>query len=73
MIETYLLFSPKKKIQSLTFIETNRSYVINYNLGRDQVAKYMKLSGADPEQLEKRRQVFKELLSNPYSSSTLKK
>ena len=54
MIETYLLFSPKKKIQSLTFIETNRSYVINYNLGRDQVAKYMKLSGADPEQLEKR-------------------
>ena len=38
MIETYLLFSPKKKIQSLNFIETIRSYVINYNLGRDQVA-----------------------------------
>ena len=54
MIETYLIFSPKKIIQSLNFIETNHSYVINYNLGRDQVAKYMKLSGADPEQLEKR-------------------
>ena len=73
MIETYLLFSPKKAIQRLNFIETNRSYVINYNLGRDQVAKHMKLSGADPELPEKRWQIFKELLSNPYSSSTLKK
>ena len=73
MIETYLLFSPKKAIQRLNFIETNRSYVINYNLGKDQVAKHMKLSGADPELPEKRWQIFKELLSNPYSSSTLKK
>ena len=73
MIETYLLFSPKKAVQRLNFIETNRSYVINYNLGRDQVAKHMKLSGADPELPEKRWQIFKELLSNPYSSSTLKK
>lgn len=73
MIETYLLFSPKKAIQRLNFIETNRSYVINYNLGRDQVAKHMKLSGVDPELPEKRWQIFKELLSNPYSSSTLKK
>ena len=73
MIETYLLFSPKKAIQRLNFIETNRSYVINYNLGRDQVAKHMKLSGADPELPEKRWQIFKELLGNPYSSSTLKK
>ena len=58
MIETYLLFSPKKAIQryyGFKFsIETNRSYVINYNLGRDQVAKHMKLSGADPELPEKR-------------------
>ena len=73
MIETYLLFSPKKAIQRMNFIEMNRSYVINYNLGRDQVAKHMKLSGADPELPEKRWQIFKELLSNPYSSSTLKK
>jgi len=73
MIEKYLLFSPKKAIQRLNFIETNRSYVINYNLGRDQVANHMKLSGADSELPEKRWEIFKELLSNPYSSSTLKK
>ena len=73
MIETYLLFSPKKAIQRLNFIETNRNYVINYNLGRDQVANHMKLSGADPELPEKRWEIFRELLSNPYSSSTLKK
>ncbi len=73
MIEKYLLFSPKKAIQRLNFIETNRSYVINYNLGRDQVAQHMKFWGADPEFPEKRWEIFKELLSNPYSSSTLKK
>jgi len=65
MIETYLLFFPKKALQRLNFIKTNCSYVINYNLGRDQVANHMKLSGVDPEQPEKRWQIFKHLLSNP--------
>jgi hypothetical protein len=72
-IEKYSLFTPEKAEQSLRFIETNRSYVINYNLGKDLVAKHVELLGGSYSNPEKRWEVFKELLSNPYSASTLKK
>jgi len=72
-IEKYSLYTPEKAEQSLRFIETNRSYVINYNLGKDLVAKHVELLGGSYSNPEKRWEVFKELLSNPYSASTLKK
>jgi len=72
-IEKYSLFTPKKAEQSVRFIEANRSYVINYNLGKDLVAKHVELLGGTYDNPEKRWEVFKELLSNPYSASTLKK
>lgn len=72
-IEKYSLYTPEKAEQSLRFIETNRSYVINYNLGKDLVAKHIELLGGSYSNPEKRWEVFKELLSNPYSASTLKK
>lgn len=72
-IEKYSLFTPQKAEQSLRFIEANRSYVINYNLGKDLVAKHVELLGGSYSNPEKRWEVFKELLSNPYSASTLKK
>ncbi len=40
-IEKYSLFTPEKAEQSVRFIEANRSYVINYNLGKDLVAKHV--------------------------------
>lgn len=72
-IEKYSLFTPEKAEQSVRFIEANRSYVINYNLGKDLVAKHVELLGGSYSNPEKRWEVFKELLSNPYSASTLKK
>ena len=72
-IEKYSLFTPEKAEQSVGFIETYRSYVINYNLGKDLVAKHVELLGGSYSNSEKRWEVFKELLSNPYSASTLKK
>ena len=72
-IEKYSLFTPKKAEQSVRFIEANRSYVINYNLGKDLVAKHVELNGGTYSNPDKRWEVFKELLSNPYSASTLKK
>ena len=72
-IEKYSLFTPEKAEQSVRFIEANRSYVINYNLGKDLVAKHVELLGGSYSNPEKRWKVFKELLSNPYSASTLKK
>lgn len=72
-IEKYSLFNPEKAEQSVRFIEANRSYIINYNLGKDLVAKHIELQGGSYSNPEKRWKVFKELLSNPYSASTLKK
>ncbi len=72
-IEKYSLFTPEKAEQSVRFIEANRSYVINYNLGKDLVAKHVELLGGSYSNPEKCWEVFKELLSNPYSASTLKK
>ena len=72
-IEIFSLFTPEKAEQSVKFIEANRSYVINYNLGKDLVAKHVELLGGSYSNPEKRWEVFKELLSNPYTASTLKK
>jgi hypothetical protein len=72
-IEKYSLFTTEKAEQSVRFIEANRSYAINYNLGKDLVAKHVELLGGSYSNPEKRWEVFKELLSNPYSASTLKK
>ena len=72
-IEKYSLFTTEKAEQSVRFIEANRSYGINYNLGKDLVAKHVELLGGSYSNPEKRWEVFNELLSNPYSASTLKK
>ena len=70
--EKYRLSTPEKAEKTLRFIEANRSYVINYNLGKDLVAKHVDLLGGTHDNPEKRWEIFKELLSNPYSASSLK-
>lgn len=69
----YSLTTPEKAEKSIGFIDAYRSYIINYNLGKDMVAKHVELSGGTADQPEKRWEIFKELLSNPYTASTLKK
>jgi len=65
---TYALMSRERAAQRVRFIERYRSYVINYNLGRDLVAAYVeKTVGADA-----RWQVFGELLGSPRLPSGLK-
>lgn len=72
-IERYSLSTTEKAENSLRFITANRSYVINYNLGKDLVARHIEVMGGSYSNPEKRWEVFKELLSNPYSASTLKR
>ena len=43
----YSLTSPDKAAQRLRFIETYRSYIINYGLGRDTVQAWVEAQGAD--------------------------
>ena len=70
LLMQYSLVSFKRAKQRIGFIEANRAYVINYNLGQDLVHKYVnKLteSGGD----EVRWQVFAELLANPKTASMM--
>jgi hypothetical protein len=43
----YSLTTPDKAAQRLRFIETYRSYIINYGLGRDTVQAWVEAQGAD--------------------------
>ena len=65
----YALMAPARAKQRVKFMDQYRCYVINYNLGRDLVAKHVeKLAGNDRA---KRWQVFTELLSSPRLPSGL--
>jgi len=65
----YALMAPARAQQRVKFIDQYRSYVINYNLGKDLVRDYVeKRSGGEAE---KRWKVFEELLSSPRLPSGL--
>ncbi len=58
----YSLSSVAKSEQSTRFFDTYRSYVINYNHGKDLVAAYVEKDNAD---IDARWQRFEEILSSP--------
>jgi hypothetical protein len=66
----YALMSPERAAQRMRFIERYRSYVINYNLGRDLVAQYVEAAG---ESAEARWARFAELLGSPRLVAGLKR
>jgi hypothetical protein len=68
----YALYPRDRAEQRLRFIDQYRSYVINYNLGKDLVRKYVESHGGTPDHPEKRWEVFGELLSSPRLPSQLK-
>lgn len=71
LLMKYSLVSAKKAQQRIGFIEANRAYVINYNLGQDLVRKYVdKLTGTSGDEV--RWQVFAELLANPKTASMMR-
>jgi hypothetical protein len=66
-MQTYSLMEPERAKQRLKFIEQYRSYVINYNLGKDLVARYIESHGG----IEKRWPEFYRLISSPRLPSGL--
>ena len=58
----YALNSPERAAQRIRFFDAYRSYVINYNLGKDRVRDYIERDGADHALRWER---FEALLSNP--------
>ena len=64
----YALMSPERASQRVDFIDTYRSYVINYNLGEDLVRAFVERDNADADQ---RWQRFEALLSSPATARDL--
>ena len=62
-LKDYCLMNDETAKKSIDFIRRNRSYVINYNYGKELIAKYISSKGGD-DSIEKKWQVFEELLSN---------
>lgn len=65
----YALMTPARARQRVRFFDQYRSYVINYNLGQDMVARYVESrSGGDPDRAW---ELFGKLLSQPWLPSEL--
>ena len=68
-LEKYALYTPDRAQQRVKFMEKYRSYVINYNYGKDLVRRYIDgHSGTDPA---RRWKAFAALLSSPRLPSGL--
>ena len=70
-LEKYAMYAPERAKQRVRFIEQYRSYVINYNLGKDMVRRYIEArsgAGASPS---RRWTEFGALLSSPRLPSGL--
>jgi hypothetical protein len=65
-LTTYALMEPARARQRVKFFDQYRSYVINYNYGKDLVREYVERRGGD------RWDVFADLLASPRLPSALR-
>jgi hypothetical protein len=70
-LERYALYSAPRAAQRVRFIDQYRSYVINYNLGKDMVKRYVESKGGTAANGAKRWQIFEQLISSPRLPSGL--
>ncbi len=70
-LERYALMSHDRAAQRVRFFDQFRSYVINYNVGKAMVRKYIEARGGTAEAPEKRWSEFAKLLSSPRLPSGL--
>ncbi len=71
-LERYALMPHDRAAQRVRFFDQYRSYVINYNLGKDMVRRYIESRGGTPDAPVKRWAEFERLLSSPRLPSGLK-
>jgi hypothetical protein len=70
-IEKYAMYAPERAKQRVRFIEQYRSYVINYNLGKDMARRYIESRGGTAANPSRRWSEFEKLLSSPRLPSGL--
>jgi hypothetical protein len=71
-LSQYAMMSPVRAEQRTRFFDTYRSYVINYNLGKDLVKEFVESRGGVAAQPEKRWEEFVRLLASPRLPSGLR-
>jgi hypothetical protein len=71
-LERYALMPHDRAAQRVRFFDQYRSYVINYNYGKDLVRKYIEAHGGTPDHLNRRWKEFEKLLSSPRLPSGLR-
>jgi hypothetical protein len=70
-LERYALMSHERAAQRVRFFDQYRSYVINYNLGKDMVRRYIESRGGSADHPAKRWEEFEHLLASPRLPSAL--
>jgi hypothetical protein len=71
-LERYALMPHDRAAQRVRFFDQYRSYVINYNLGKDLIRRYIESRGGTASEPARRWQEFERLLSSPRLPSGLK-
>ena len=71
-LERYALMQHDRAVQRVKFFDQYRSYVINYNLGKDMARRYIESRGGTTDAPEKRWAEFERLLSSPRLPSGLR-
>lgn len=70
-LERYALMARPRAVKQVRFFDQYRSYVINYNLGKDLVRRFIESRGGTEKDPEKRWKEFATLLSSPRLPSDL--
>ena len=71
-LQKYAIMSNERAEQRMRFIDTYRSYVINYNVGQDLVKDYVNRNGGTDNNPDLRWKIIERLLSTPQVPSNLK-
>jgi hypothetical protein len=71
-LEKYALMPRARAAQRVRFFDQYRSYVVNYNLGKDMVRRFVEARGGTADQPRKRWEEFERLISSPRLPSGLK-
>lgn len=69
--QKYELMSKDRAVKIISFIDKYRSYVINYNLGKDIVKNYVEKNGGTKDNPSKRWELFEKIISTPQTPSGL--
>jgi hypothetical protein len=70
-LERYALMEHERAVQRVKFFDQYRSYVINYNLGKDMVRRYVESRGGTGANPARRWDEFAKLISSPRLPSGL--